>query len=287
LSVSGHHNCRAAPGQPNWARGNWEELRAALLGANEHWEVWTDWYEGRLKVGEADQVIEVARATIPNRTWERGPKDVNTQIRQMFEERGIWRHATDEPQREPIALDRRLSALRPAEMSIIGAREALRAVPLVWGRRPKTGQEKETAVLSMFRVVSQAFVDAKRNLRSDYLLDLVVTEQGRLRTYDINSGTIGYVSAIAVASIGSPEELASAIHSMRHKEIVLGVERGNDAFDAALYRDLGELNRATAIGAMAELPLCPAVTPPDWVARAWEALRRGPHLRRPRLGGLD
>jgi hypothetical protein len=265
------------PRWPNWARDDWAELEAALLGANEDWEVWTDWYKARLWVGEADQVLEVARATIQNRRWEQGPKVANGQIRQMFEERGIWRHATaDEPQREPfVDLERRLSDLRPAEMSIIGAREASRAVPLVaWSRPSDLDGETETAVLSMFRILSQAFVDAKNDLRSDYLLELVVPEQERLRTYDINSGTIGYVSAIAVASIGRPEELASAIHSIRDKKFERGIERGSEPFDAALYRDLGELNRATTINAMAELPLWPAVTPPEWVATKWDFLKR-------------
>jgi hypothetical protein len=68
---------------PDWAFNEWTELENALLDANEDWEVWTDWYEARLKGGEADQVIEVARATIPTSVWHQGAKVVNGQIRAL------------------------------------------------------------------------------------------------------------------------------------------------------------------------------------------------------------
>jgi hypothetical protein len=53
------------PGKPNWVRDNWEELKAALV-PDQDWDVWTDWYEGRLMGRTANQALEVKRATIPN-----------------------------------------------------------------------------------------------------------------------------------------------------------------------------------------------------------------------------
>jgi hypothetical protein len=82
------------PARPDWAFNDWADLERALLDSNEDWEVWTDWYEERLQAGPADQVIEVARATIPSALWDQGPRVVNAEIRRMLEERGIWRHAT-------------------------------------------------------------------------------------------------------------------------------------------------------------------------------------------------
>ena len=35
-------------GPPAWASDSWRQLKTALLGAGEGWEVWTDWYEARL-----------------------------------------------------------------------------------------------------------------------------------------------------------------------------------------------------------------------------------------------
>jgi hypothetical protein len=55
---------------PDWAFDRWAQLERALLDLNEDWQVWTDWYEARLKGGPADQVIEVARANIPKATWD-------------------------------------------------------------------------------------------------------------------------------------------------------------------------------------------------------------------------
>jgi hypothetical protein len=36
---------------PQWAAENWDKLKLALLEADEDWEVWTDWYESRLRGG--------------------------------------------------------------------------------------------------------------------------------------------------------------------------------------------------------------------------------------------
>jgi hypothetical protein len=79
------------PGQmPDWAFQAWADLEQALLDANEDWEVWTDWYEARLKGGTADQVLEIARAGIPDETWKTSPKPVNAQIKSWLEDREIW-----------------------------------------------------------------------------------------------------------------------------------------------------------------------------------------------------
>jgi hypothetical protein len=63
-------------GSPNWASDSWRQLKIALLGAGEGWEVWTDWYEARL-AGDAAQppneALEIARAMIPDEIWEQGP----------------------------------------------------------------------------------------------------------------------------------------------------------------------------------------------------------------------
>jgi len=122
--------------RPEWAFNEWADLEQALLDANEDREVWTDWYEERLQAGPAEQVIEVARATIPNSTWDQGAKVVNGQIRALYEERGIWRHATagvGEPSAETPAggddLEHRLAVLSIQEIAVIGVRAALRALP--------------------------------------------------------------------------------------------------------------------------------------------------------------
>jgi hypothetical protein len=83
------------PGRiPDWVRDNLEELRKALLGANEDWEVWTGWYDERLVGALANQNHEIARELLPNDIWEQGPKVVNAQIKLMLEEREIFEHGT-------------------------------------------------------------------------------------------------------------------------------------------------------------------------------------------------
>jgi hypothetical protein len=180
------------PGQPNWARDNWKELKAALLSANEDWEVWTDWYEARLNVGGEDQALEVARATIPDRTWEQGPKVVNGQIRQMFEERGIWRHGdmADAPAAGSLA------TFSLQELAVIGARVALRAVPLM-----SFGSVAEptfsAALLSMLRVTSLAWAASAYPTKAP---NRVVLNAARI---DAINTRVGLVRAAAAATATS------------------------------------------------------------------------------------
>ncbi|HET7410584.1 MAG TPA: hypothetical protein VFJ13_10320, partial [Paracoccaceae bacterium] len=71
---------------PDWAARAWNTLKADLLAANEGWEVWTDWYDDRLEGRFGPQALELARATIPDEDWEKGPAHVNAIIRRQIEE---------------------------------------------------------------------------------------------------------------------------------------------------------------------------------------------------------
>ncbi len=83
-------------GLPLWPNGvpdvvaeDWQILRAALLAADEGWEVWTDWYEARL-AGDAgnppNEALEIACATIPNNIWKQGAAAVNAEIKRLTAE---------------------------------------------------------------------------------------------------------------------------------------------------------------------------------------------------------
>jgi hypothetical protein len=76
-------------GPPDWASTSWRQLKTALLGAGQGWEVWTDWYEARL-AGDAahppNEALEIARATIPDEIWKQGPAAVNAEIKRLIAE---------------------------------------------------------------------------------------------------------------------------------------------------------------------------------------------------------
>ncbi len=66
----------------------WKGLKDELLGLDQGWEVWSAWYEARLKGAPALEVLEVARLKIPEDIWKQGPKAVNTEIRRLIDEHG-------------------------------------------------------------------------------------------------------------------------------------------------------------------------------------------------------
>ncbi len=69
-----------ASGAPNHFAADWAKLKAQLLAAGEGWEVWTDWYEARLRGDAPDWEMERARIFLPESLWAQGPKAVNAEI---------------------------------------------------------------------------------------------------------------------------------------------------------------------------------------------------------------
>jgi hypothetical protein len=262
------------PGMPDWPFEEWAELERALLDANEYWEVWTDWYEARLKAGPADQVIEIARATMPNEMWKQGPNVVNAEIRRWLEEREIWHGATAdlaEPSPNESGaqkaysgneLDRTVDALSQEERAIAGVRAALRAVPLfTFG----TVIDLDFAAdfLLMMRTLSAAWVAAK------YPARIGAHRAFPSRSPAINS-RVGITSAIGrvVGTTFFP------INQLRDAFIQSDGHAAGAAFDLALSQDLADLTAAPASDAVAELPLWPGDSPPEWVMRRWDTLKR-------------
>lgn len=67
-------------GRPGQSATDWSALKRILLSRDEDWEVWTDWYEARLRGDAPDLDLEEARLALPEATWEAGPKAVNEAI---------------------------------------------------------------------------------------------------------------------------------------------------------------------------------------------------------------
>jgi hypothetical protein len=69
---------------PNWVETRWAELKRLLMDADENWEVWTEWYEARLKGRKANQEMELARALTDSEVWQLGPRIANSSIKQSI-----------------------------------------------------------------------------------------------------------------------------------------------------------------------------------------------------------
>jgi hypothetical protein len=66
-------------GAPKWAAAAWARLRDALP-ESEHWEVWIDWYEARLKKSRWSEKKELIYVSVPLDVWEQGHVAANTWI---------------------------------------------------------------------------------------------------------------------------------------------------------------------------------------------------------------
>ncbi len=76
---------------PGWASEGWQAMRDILQGReNEHWQVWTRWYDTLLDPGpaftRADDALPAARARLqlPEAFWKEGPRMANPAIAELL-----------------------------------------------------------------------------------------------------------------------------------------------------------------------------------------------------------
>ena len=67
-------------GQPDQLHSLWREMKAMLHAAKQDWQVWTIWYDDRLKGRVRDKTRELAYVHIEEALWDQGPAVVNAEI---------------------------------------------------------------------------------------------------------------------------------------------------------------------------------------------------------------
>jgi hypothetical protein len=89
-------------GTPDWAEAAWSQMRAALLGAREGWDVWIALYDALL-AGDApsDPTVALAYATPAEALWDDGPQDVNAEIKRLLAEAQSKAEAQKSPELPP------------------------------------------------------------------------------------------------------------------------------------------------------------------------------------------
>jgi hypothetical protein len=66
--------------EPRWLDATWFALLSALPNG-EDWEIWFDWYQGRLQGGSRGETYELVFATVPEEEWDKGPVAANAWIK--------------------------------------------------------------------------------------------------------------------------------------------------------------------------------------------------------------
>jgi hypothetical protein len=71
-------------GQPERFQSLWQKMKELLLGVGQDWDVWTAWYEDRLKGHHRKEEHELAYVQIDNHLWNQGPAIVNAEIKRRI-----------------------------------------------------------------------------------------------------------------------------------------------------------------------------------------------------------
>jgi len=72
-------------GTPDAVLHNWGEMKARLLVAGEDWQVWTDWYDDRLRGSSASREVELDRISVAEDLLLDEPAVVNRAIQEKID----------------------------------------------------------------------------------------------------------------------------------------------------------------------------------------------------------
>ncbi len=267
-------------GSPDWATDDWRALKAALLAANEGWEVWTDWYEARL-AGDSghppDEALEIARATIPDEIWNQGPAAVNAEIKRLIEE-----HSPPAPGTPEADANEGPTWDQPDFQPILATRKVLRVLPLLVTDERIGDQIKSKFVLSVFHALAVAWARIGfADLVSSKLSVTAAREVSPLVPPTASTAAfIGRATVDAAYSAGSRNlsaaascarivevEIQQSLRALSNSTPFESVVRQADAHDAS---DIAPGLTPKGIGAVA---LWPGGDPPGVFREQWNNLK--------------
>jgi len=68
----------------------WQDLKTNLLGLDQDWDVWTNWYEDRLAGKPLNKALELAIINLdPDEYWKKGAGVTNARIRELVAEHSV------------------------------------------------------------------------------------------------------------------------------------------------------------------------------------------------------
>jgi hypothetical protein len=104
---------------PKWASEAWQRFKAELHAEHMDFDVWTRWYEDRLRGGPVDFEEQSIRAGMEPEWFDEGPGAYNAELKRRLREAGKWHDEVvgDEPEvpannDDALLLDQKEAAFR-------------------------------------------------------------------------------------------------------------------------------------------------------------------------------
>ncbi|MEO1724454.1 MAG: hypothetical protein AAFR84_18900 [Pseudomonadota bacterium] len=174
-------------GMPATLADAWGALKTRLLAREgEHWEVWTEWYEARLRGDPGNPAIEYERVTNPEINWDAGPATVNAKIKEIIERHSrITSQARDDPTDERSTAEELEALLRSPQLRVALVDYTLDKLAKLIRVRPFTNenaatedaaaaQERETMLAEIAELVTDLIADlrSRSNVEKELVIEL-------------------------------------------------------------------------------------------------------------------
>jgi hypothetical protein len=188
---------------PDWPTRAWNSLKRELLARSaEHWDVWTDWYEARLRGEPGNEEEEIARILeVTEEEWEAGPAVANKKIKDIV--------ARFRAQPTPVAIATATNTATAATM------KSATTAPLFISHASQADGARAHALVAALEVAGQPCWIAPRDIAAG------ADWNGAILAAIETCG--GVVLLVSPASVASPFVKAEIQHAFEHKKRVVPV----------------------------------------------------------------
>ncbi len=260
---------------PDWADSQWRKLKTRLLNIDQHWRVWTDWYEARLRGDPANEALEIARVLLPDDLWNKGPDEINPAIQRLMESPStshvLERLPGSDDMDELVAWARHQSRKTAIRVAV---RSALRVLPLL--AKPANVRDptaKEKLLLQVFRGLALSWTSGAWAKQAKVGPVAERLEQLADRAGDFPSRCLSTAAFWTATTVDRGSDHVEALENAHSYAVETAHAAAADVGFLQGVRDAlkADMKAVDEGKNLSRQPLWLVATPP-WVNEQWEAL---------------
>ncbi|MEM8626292.1 MAG: hypothetical protein AAGG47_22635 [Pseudomonadota bacterium] len=240
----------------------WSALKARLLAREgEHWEVWTEWYEARLRGDPGNPNLEYERVTSPEIDWDAGPATVNAKIKEIIERHSrITSPARDDPTDERSTAEELEALLRSPQLRVALVDYTLDKLAKLIRVRPFTNesaatedtaaaQERETMLAEIAELITDLIADlrSRSNVEKELVIELErYALEAKARSQPVRAGRL-WDLGLSLNDFVEDEDVEFGLNKRHFSKLERVVDKHTGLMQAYFASELARLRYASRI----------------------------------------